>query len=92
MAEDHEALRAELSDYIHNNYDVDLDKLSLDATIRDLGLDSISMLSLLEAINRKFGISVDDVRIASLRTYGDLLSLIDTVRQEQQEQKSADLG
>jgi acyl carrier protein len=42
-----------------------------------LGIDSLDVLRLLAAMEERYDIRISDERILSLRTYGDLLELLD---------------
>ncbi len=42
----------------------------------DIGVDSLAVLSVADLIESKYGISLDDERIASVRTFSDLMDLI----------------
>ncbi|MEV0355354.1 acyl carrier protein [Nocardia sp. NPDC050697] len=70
------AIRDDIAEFLRAHYDVDLDVVSPDATLDDLGLDSLGVLSVADLIENKYGISLDDERIASVRTFADLMGLI----------------
>lgn len=70
------SIRDDIAEFLRAHYDVDLDVVSPDSTLDDLGLDSLGVLSVADLIENKYGISLDDERIASVRTFADLMGLI----------------
>ncbi|UGT62322.1 acyl carrier protein [Nocardia asteroides] len=70
------SIRDDIAEFLRAHYDVDLDVVSPDSTLDDLGLDSLGVLSVADLIENKYGISLDDERIASVRTFTDLMGLI----------------
>jgi acyl carrier protein len=42
----------------------------------DLGLDSLGVLAIAEIVEKKYGISLDDERIAGVRTFSDFKDLV----------------
>lgn len=51
--------------------------LEPDASLEDLGLDSLSRLSFIAAIEREFDVSVSDRDYETLETFGDALALLE---------------
>ncbi len=68
-----------------DEFEIDSDQLVPDANIfLDLGLDSLDMVDLVVALQKKFGVSArSDARIREVRTLNDLYDYILTVREEQ---------
>lgn len=55
----------------------DVGHLTPDTSLRDaLGIDSLDVLRLLVAAEKRYGIYVTDQEMAALRYYGDLLRLL----------------
>ena len=55
----------------------DIGHLAPDTSLRDaLSIDSLDVLRLLVAAEKRYGIYVTDQEMAALRCYGDLLSLL----------------
>lgn len=48
-----------------------------DRLLEDLGLESADMLNLLNAVEDRFGVSIDEIEAFELRTVADLGDLID---------------
>lgn len=62
---------------------VDRDKLVPDATLEDLGVDSVEVVMILNGIEEEFGIYVPiDETMSEVRTVGDLLGVITTLVQK----------
>ncbi|MEU2033798.1 acyl carrier protein [Nocardia amamiensis] len=70
------SIRDDIAEFLLAHYDIELNSVSADATMEDLGLDSLGVLSVADLIETKYGISLDDERIASVRTFSDLMDLI----------------
>ncbi|HOV04183.1 MAG TPA: phosphopantetheine-binding protein [Kaistiaceae bacterium] len=62
---------------------VDREKLVPDATLEDLGVDSVEVVMILNGIEEEFGIYVPiDETMSEVRTVGDLLGVITTLVQK----------
>jgi len=71
-----------ISGIIVEKFEVDPAKLVPEATIEDIGIDSLDIFDLLFELEEQLGIKVsnDEVKISC---YGDLVSLIERIRTEQ---------
>jgi acyl carrier protein len=49
-------------------------------TLQDLGLDSLARVRVLVAVERKYGIDVDEKRAAQILKVGDFVELIETAQ------------
>ena len=47
-----------------------------ESTLDDLGVDSLGVLAIADIVENKYGISLDDERIAGVRTLSDFKDLI----------------
>jgi len=56
--------------------DAALDRLSLDADLTTLDLDSVSMLSLVAALEDRYGVRVPEAELLRVRTMRRLLELV----------------
>ncbi len=67
-------------------FEVPPDKITPEAHIfTDLGLDSLDVVDLIVALQKKFGVKVrNDERVRSVRTMQDLYDYLIQVREEQQ--------
>jgi acyl carrier protein len=55
----------------------DFSKVSEDAVIADLGIDSLGMLELVGAMEREFKIQVPDEQLVGIQTVKQLLDLVE---------------
>lgn len=71
-----------LSNIITEKFEIDPAKLRPEATLEDIGIDSLDIFDIIFDLEEKLDIKVsnDDVKIT---TYKDLVELIDRIRQEQ---------
>lgn len=76
MTVDVVSVRQDIAEYLDSHYDIVLDEIPADATMTDIGLDSLGVLAIADLIENKHGISLDDERIASVKTFSDLMELI----------------
>lgn len=53
------------------------DLLQPDTLLADAGIDSLDALTILFAVEEEFRISIPDDRARALRTFGDLIDLVD---------------
>ena len=65
-----------LTEVLVEKYDVKAESIHPDATLTDLGLDSLSLTELLFDLEDKFGIEVPEER-ATFRTLGEAAAVID---------------
>jgi acyl carrier protein len=81
---DSEVIEA-VNDVFANSFEIPREQIKPDAQIfADLGLDSLDIVDLVAAIQKRFGIQVrDDERIRSIRTLQDLYTYLIMVKAEQ---------
>ncbi len=72
------SLEAELIDLIAKEALVDVDKLKKDATLEEIGLDSVDMVSVIFALEDKYGVTIGENDIEKSATLGQMLTLIET--------------
>ena len=66
-----------LIDVVRKEKDIAPDKLTLDTALADAGFDSLDSLSVLFAIEERFHISIPDDRARAIRTFGDLVDVVE---------------
>ncbi len=68
--------------YLGAHYGVEPDEIKDESTLEDLGLDSLGVLAIADIVENKYGISLDDERIARVHTLSDFKDLIAIKRAE----------
>jgi acyl carrier protein len=56
--------------------DVSADKVTLDTDIAALGIESVTMLELIAALEDRFGVELPDDELTTLNTLGDVIGLL----------------
>ncbi|MGD0767643.1 MAG: DUF1493 family protein [Tepidisphaeraceae bacterium] len=74
-----------VNDVFADSFEIPREKLTPEAQIfGDLGLDSLDVVDLVAAIQKKFNVQVrDDERIRSIRSMQDLYNYLSMIRNEQ---------
>ena len=65
-----------LADVLSEKYDVDPDAISPEATLTELGLDSLTIVELLFDVEDEFGIEIPEER-ATLETLAEAAALVE---------------
>ncbi|MCK5529003.1 MAG: acyl carrier protein [Kiritimatiellae bacterium] len=67
-----------------DSFEMEEEQLTEDATIfDDLGLDSLDMVDMVVALQKKFNVKIrDDERVRNIRTLGDVYRYIELLRDE----------
>lgn len=66
----------DILEYLRVHHDVEAGEISDESTLSDLGLDSLGLLAIGDILHVKYGISLDDERIAGVRTFSDFKNFI----------------
>ncbi len=67
-----------IKDILENELGKDRNEITLDSDIiKDLGLDSLDIVTLIMAVEDEYGFTADDDEIVSLKTVGDVVSYIE---------------
>lgn len=73
---------AGIADLLVEKYGVDRSKITPEATMSELGLDSLSVAELLFDIEDRFSIEID-VKEVDFQTYGEAVAMVDRLRAAQ---------
>ena len=71
-----------LKEIMLDKFEMDASALTLEATLESLQIDSLDTFDIIFAAEEKFGIKVPNDEV-EIKTVGDVVSLIDRLRQEQ---------
>lgn len=64
-----------------NQLNMQVEKINEDSKlIEDLGADSLDMIEMLMSLEEEFGISVPDDKVEDLKTVGNIVAFIDSVK------------
>lgn len=62
--------------YLTAHHGLGADEIRDESSLSDLGLDSLAVLTIGDMLSTKYGISLDDERIAGVRTFSDFKEFI----------------
>ena len=69
-----------LKEIIASQFGIDMDELSEDTDIvADLGADSLDVVEMMMALEEEFGITIEDEKIAELKTIGDVVDCVESM-------------
>ncbi|MFM9913750.1 MAG: acyl carrier protein [Methylophilaceae bacterium] len=71
-----------LKEIMLDKFEMEASALTLEATLESLQIDSLDTFDIIFAAEEKFGIKVPNDEV-EIKTVGDVVSLIDRLRQEQ---------
>lgn len=66
----------DIAEYLRAHHGVEANEITDESTLADLGLDSLSVFAIGDILQSKYGISLDDERIAGVRTYSEFKTFI----------------
>jgi acyl carrier protein len=75
-------IEAKLIDIVRKEKDVPDDKLTPETTLADAGIDSLDSLTILFGIEEEFGISIPDDRARAMKTFGDMIDVVEKLKIE----------
>ena len=69
-------IERDIVEYLGAHYGVEPDEITDDSTLDGLGLDSLGLLAIADIVENKYGVSLDDERIAGVRTLSHFKDLV----------------
>lgn len=72
----YDTIRRDVAEFLAENYDIALDSIAPEASLEDLGFDSLGMFSVMTLLENKHGLKFEGTMLAGIRTLGDLLDLV----------------
>ena len=81
-----EEIMATVNRVFAESFEIEPERLAPEANIfLDLGLDSLDMVDLVVALQKRFAVQVrDDERVRAIRTLGDVYAFIEMIQNEKQ--------
>ena len=79
------ALHDELVELIASEALVDKEKLKPEATLADVGLDSVGVVSVAFAVEEKYGVELPEEAFADATNFGQFLAVLETAIQSKVE-------
>ena len=70
-------IERKLVDIVRKEKDIADEKLTADTLLADAGIDSLDSLTILFGIEEEFRISVPDDRARAMKTFGDMVVLVE---------------
>ena len=70
------SIRNAIAEYLTENHGISLDAIAPEATLEDVGVDSLGVLGIVTLLENKHGVSLDTAELMQLRTFGDLMGLV----------------
>jgi acyl carrier protein len=71
-----EQLTSEVVAIVAEIAEIDAARISPTARLEDLGIDSLDGLRIVAAVEKRYGIVIDEAEIARIRTMPDILGLV----------------
>lgn len=63
-----------------NNINLKIDESNINKSIKELGIDSIAIMSIIVKIEEELNITLDDEKLTNIKTIKDLVSIIDQTK------------
>ena len=70
-------IESKLLDIVKSEKNIPDDKLAPETALADAGIDSLDALSILFAIEEQFHISIPDDKARSIKTFADMISVVE---------------
>jgi acyl carrier protein len=69
-------IRDYVAEFLHTHCDLDFDEITPEATLDDLDVDSLTVLSIIVLVEKEYGLELPERQVAAARTFGDLMGLL----------------
>ncbi|HEV8702345.1 MAG TPA: acyl carrier protein [Candidatus Polarisedimenticolia bacterium] len=74
---DRERTRRDVMQVVADIADLPVERISEDATLESLGIDSLNGLRIVAEMERRYGINIPDEAIGKIRSMSDIFGLVD---------------
>jgi acyl carrier protein len=72
-------VRTQISQIVAEIADIPVDQVSPDSLLADLDIDSLRGLRIVAAVEKRWGIVVNEDAIGRIRSMGDIFALVETI-------------
>ncbi|WP_280436398.1 acyl carrier protein [Nocardia carnea] len=69
-------IRDYIAEFLRTHCDLEFDTIAPHATPSELGIDSLTVLSIIVLVEKEYGIELPDRQMASARTFAELMELL----------------
>lgn len=73
-----DSIREEVRGIVAEIAELSVEEVSMDASLRELGIDSLGGLRIVAEVEKRYGIVIPEAAITKIRTMKDILALVDT--------------
>ncbi|WP_063058149.1 acyl carrier protein [Nocardia sienata] len=73
---DNVPIRDYVAEFLHTHCALDFDEIPPEATLDDLDVDSLTVLSIIVLVEKEYGLELPERQVAAARTFGDLMGLL----------------
>ncbi|MFD0363643.1 acyl carrier protein [Nocardia sp. GCM10030253] len=70
-------IQKDIFEYLDSHYGIEQHEIKGHSALNELGVDSLGLLAIADIVKKKYGIVLDDERIASVRTFQDFTDLLE---------------
>ncbi|MFC9993827.1 acyl carrier protein [Nocardia sp. NPDC127526] len=70
-------IQKDIFDYLESHYGIEPEEIKSHSKLNELGVDSLGLLAIADMVKKKYGIELDDERIASVKTFQDFTALLE---------------
>ncbi|WP_280402495.1 acyl carrier protein [Nocardia carnea] len=69
-------IRDYVAEFLRTQCDLEFDAIAAEATPAELGLDSLTILSIIVLVEKKYGIALPEREVAAAQTFGELMDVL----------------
>ena len=69
-------IRDYVAEFLRTHSDLEFDDIPPDATLDDLEVDSLTVLSIIVLVEKEYGLELPERRVAAARTFAELMELL----------------
>lgn len=69
-------IRDYIAEFLRTHCDLEFDTIAPDATPAELGLDSLTVLSIIVLVEKKYAVALPEREVAAAQTFGELMEVL----------------